>query len=39
MGYNTPEEDVRFSRFFAALSLFSFSMLVLILVEFNGLEQ
>lgn len=33
MGYNTPEEDSRFSRFFAALSLFSFSMLVLVMAN------
>jgi len=33
MGYQTEEEDVRFSRFYAYLSLFSFSMLVLVMAN------
>jgi len=33
MGYKTEEEDVRFSRFYAYLSLFSFSMLVLVMAN------
>jgi NADH-quinone oxidoreductase subunit L len=33
MGYKTPHEDVRFSRFYAYLSLFTFSMLVLVMAN------
>ncbi|MBI2194165.1 MAG: NADH-quinone oxidoreductase subunit L [Planctomycetes bacterium] len=33
MGYGTHEEDQRFSRFYSNLSLFSFSMLVLVLAD------
>ena len=33
MGYGTEHEDKRFGRFYAALSLFSFSMLVLVMTD------
>lgn len=37
MGYGTEHEDKRFSRFYASLSLFSFSMLVLVMTDNFGL--